>query len=161
MQNGLYASLATSKDLETGGIWLDLDHTRIRLARAGGQNVKYNAAAEKIARDNRRIFEHGLMTSAKGKEILRVLYADTVVLDWLSRSSDGTLDEDGEIAGDDYEGPYYVRGVGQPDGSIGDFTKANVIKAFLDLEDLLIMVKETAESLTAFRKELVADVSGN
>ena len=160
---GLYSSMATSKDLENKGIWLDLDHSRILLARAGGQNIKYNAAAERIANEHRRVFQHGLMTSAKGKELLRKLYADTVVLDWLSKDANGTLDLEGNPIGDDYpaDEPRYVRGIGQPDGTVGEFNKANVIKVFVDIEDLLLMVKDTAESLTYYRKDLIEDVAGN
>lgn len=160
---GLYASMSTSKDLENKGIWLDLDHSRILLARAGGQNVKFNAAAERIANEHRRVFQHGLMSSAKGKEILRKLYADTVVLDWLTKTADGTLDGEGaplpETVPDDTA--RYTRGIGQPDGTVGEFNKANVIKVLTDLDDLLVMVKDTAESLTYYRKSLVEDVTGN
>lgn len=160
---GLYSSMATSKDLENKGVWLDLDHSRILLARAGGQNVKYNSAAERIANEHRRVFQHGLMTSAKGKELLRRLYADTVVLDWLSKDASGTLDGEGNTIASDYpeSEPRYVRGIGQPDGSIGEFNKQNVIKVFTDIEDLLVMVKETAESLTYYRKDLIEEVAGN
>lgn len=159
---GLYTSMSTSKDLENKGIWLDLDHSRIRLARAGGGNQKYNAAAERIANEHRRVFQLGLMTSSKGKEILRKLYSDTVVLDWLTKDANGELDEEGErITDADYDGIRYTRGIGQPDGTIGEFSKPNVIKVLTDLDDLLVMIKETAESLTYYRKDLIEEVAGN
>lgn len=164
---GLYSSMATSKDLENKGIWLDLDHSLIRLARAGGQNVKYNAAAERIANEHRKVFQHGLMTSAKGKELLRKLYADTVVLDWWTKDKDGThvRNDDGELepVTDDTpaDAARYTRGVGQRDGSIGPFNAKNVITVLTDIEDLLLMVKETAESLTYYRKDLIEDIAGN
>lgn len=163
---GLYASMATSTDLENKGIWLDLDHSLIRLARAGGQNTKFNAAAERIANEHRRVFQHGLMSSAKGKEILRKLYADTVVLDWWTKDANGTHTFDGDefqpvTDATPADAARYVRGIGQPDGTIGDFNKANVIKVLTDIDDLLVMVKETAESLTYYRKELVEEVAGN
>lgn len=164
--NELYKSMKTSRNLENEGIWLDLDHSLIRLARAGGQNVKFNAAAEKLGREHKRVFQLDLMSSAKGKELLRALYADTVVLDWWSKDDNGThVRVDGELEPVDdypvYDGPRYTRGIGQPDGSIGEFNRSNVIATFTEIEDLLIICKETAESLTYFRKGLVEETAGN
>lgn len=161
---GLYAAMRTNRDLENKGIWLDLDHSLIKLARAGGQNVKFNAAAEKLAREHKRVFQLDLMSSAKGKELLRSLYAETIILDWWSKSETGERAFiDGELTTppEGWEGARYTQGVGQPDGTVGDFTKANVIKVFTDIEDLLLVCKDTAESLTFFRQGLVEDIAGN
>jgi hypothetical protein len=158
---GLYDSMKTSPRLESEGIWLDLDHTRIKLARAGGKNTKFIVAAEKIAREHKRAFD--LMGEEQGRKIFSKLFAEIVVLDWLTKAKDGDLDEDGlPFAENEQEDAVrYLRGISGPDGVLVDFTVENVIRTFNDLPDLLKMVKETAEDATLFRQSLLKGIEGN
>lgn len=157
---GLYESMETSPRLETKGIWLDLGHTRIRLARAGGKNTKFTAAAEKIARKHKRALD--LMNEEQARKLFSQTYAEIVVLDWLTKTEDGELDEDGDaITDEDFDGLRYSRGIARRGGTLVEFNVENVIKTFDDLPDLLRLVKETAEDASLFRQELVAEIEGN
>lgn len=157
---GLYSKMKTSPRLETEGIWLQIDDSRIRLSRAGGKNTKFTAAAEKIAREHKRALS--LMGEEQGRKLFSRLYAEIIVLDWLTQSDDGDLDEDGEAAADDLpKEKRWKRGISGPDGSILEFNIDNVLKTFDDLPDLLKIIKETAEDSSLFRQELIQDVEGN
>jgi hypothetical protein len=156
----LYQKMQTSSRLETEGIWLHIEDNRIRLARAGGKNTKFIAAAEKIAREHKRAMD--FMGEAQGRKIFGKLYAEIIVLDWLIQNNEGTIDEMGNPAGEDTAPEdRYVRGVPSPDGTVIDFNVQNIVQVFDDIPDLLRIVKETAEDASLFRKDLVKHIEGN
>ncbi len=166
---GLYDKMKTSPRLESEGIWLQIDDTRIRLARAGGKNTKFIAAAEKIARDHKRALD--LIGEEQGRKLFGKLFAQIVILDWLTRADDGMLDE----GGDPLEKPdetakvdRWKRGISGPGGKLIEFTLPknpetieNILKTFDDIPDLLKLIKETAEDASLFRQDLLKDVEGN
>jgi hypothetical protein len=157
---GLYDKMKTSPKLESEGIWLQIDDTRIRLARAGGKNTKFITAAEKIAREHKRSLD--LMGEEQGRKLFSKLYAEIIVLDWLTKAKDGNLDEDADQAAEDLpEDKRWKRGISGPDGNVLDFSVENILKTFDDLPDLLRIVKETAEDAALFRQSLLKDVEGN
>lgn len=157
---GLYSKMKTSPRLETEGIWLQIDDTRIKVGRAGGKNTKFTVAAEKIAREHKRALS--LMGEEQGRKLFAKLFAEVIVLDWLTQSDDGDLDEDGDAAPDDLpKDKRWKRGISGPDGSLLEFTVENVLKTFDDLPDLLRIIKETAEDASLFRQELLKEVEGN
>lgn len=156
---GLYQSMKTSPRLETEGIWLDLDHTRIRLSRAGGKNTKFIVAAEKVAREHKRALD--LMNEAQGRKLFGRIFAEIIVLDWLTKDENGLLDEDGAPIEEGHTGDKYTRGISGPGGEITEFTVDNTVKTFDDLPDLLLMIKETAEDASLFRQSLLKGIEGN
>lgn len=156
---GLYSKMKTSPRLETEGIWLEIDDTRIKLARAGGKNTKFTVAAEKIAREHKRALD--LMGEERGRKLFGKLFAEIIVLDWLTATDSGNLDSDGFPLEGDHLGPKYVRGISGPNGDIIEFNVENVIQVFDDLPDLLRVIKETAEDPSLFRQELLKDIEGN
>ena len=156
---GLYSSMKTSNKLETEGIWLDLTHTRIRLARAGGKNTKFITAAEKIAREHKRALD--MMSESQGRKLFGKLYAEIIILDWLTLDEEGDLEENGNQAPENYEGPRFTRGISGPNGVIVEKTVENILRTFDDIPDLLRLVKETAEDASLFREDLIKEIQGN
>jgi len=158
---GLYDKMKTSPRLETEGIWLQLDDTRIRIARAGGKNTKFIVAAEKIAREHKRSLD--LMGEEQGRKLFSKLYAEIIVLDWLTQKDDGDLSEDG-LAFPESPEPgekRWTRGISGPDGQVKEFTHENVLATFDDLPDLLRLIKETAEDASLFRQSILKGIEGN
>ena len=156
----LYEKMKTSPRLESEGIWLQIDDTRIRLARAGGKNTKFTVAAEKIAREHKRALD--LMGEEQGRKIFTKLFAEIIVLDWLTRDETGILDKDGDPATEGLDKKErWTRGISGPEGEMMEFTVKNVKKVFGDIPDLLKLVKETAEDPALFRQELVKHIEGN
>lgn len=156
---GLYSSLQTSQRLETTGIWLDLGHTRFRLSRAGGKNTKFVSAAEKVAREHKRALDQ--MGEEQGKKLFLKIYSEVIILDWLTKSENGNLDEFGEVTTDDHIGDRFIRGISGPNEEILEFNTENVIKTLDDLPDLMRIIKETAEDPALFRQELLKGIEGN
>lgn len=79
--------LKTNTRLETEGVTLQLDNTRVLLARAGGSNQKYNALMAKWLKDNRRAVELDAYSNDKFRNELAEFYADTIVLNGKPKSS--------------------------------------------------------------------------
>lgn len=159
---GLCDKMKTSPRLETEGIWLQIDETRIKLARAGGKNTKFIVAAEKIAREHKRALD--LMSEEQGRRLFASLYAEIIVLDWLTKDATGDLDEDGAEAtglGEVPETKRWRRGISGPTGDVIEFNIENVKKTFDDIPDLLRIIKETAEDASLFRQSILKDVEGN
>jgi hypothetical protein len=157
---GLYEKMKTSSRLETEGIWLEIDDTRIKLGRAGGKNTKFTVAAEKIAREHKRALD--LMSEEQGRRLFGKIFAEIIVLDWLTKSVGGDLDEDGDEAPEDLpKNQRWVRKISGPGGELIDFTVENVLRVFDDIPDLLRIIKETSEDASLFRQELIKDVEGN
>lgn len=161
---GLYARMKTSGKLESEGIWLQIEDSRIKLARAGGKNTKFIAAAEKVAREHKRSLD--LMGESQAKKLFGKIYAEMIVLDWLTRMPDGDLDEDGNPAGEDVPSTErWKRCISSQDDSgkeiFLEFKYENVLKVFEDLPDLLKVIKETAEDPSLFREELLKGIEGN
>lgn len=156
---GLYDAMKTNENLEREGIWLDLDHTRIKVGRAGGKNSKFIVAMEKVLRENKRTLD--FMSDEQGRRLFNKVYAETIIFDWLAKHPDGTLDEAGREVGADHTGPRYIRKVEQPDGSFSDFNSATVAEALFNLPDLTLIIKETAEDANLFKDSLVKHIVGN
>lgn len=158
---GLYNKMKTSPRLESEGIWLEVDDNRIRLARAGGKNTKFIAAAEKVARENKRALQY--MNEEQGRKVFGKLFAELIVLDWLIVDPEGTLDEMGEVLGE-HQGngvTRYTRGIPGPNNEVKEFNVENVLVIFDDIPDLLKMIKETAEDASLFRQAILEEVRGN
>ncbi len=158
---GLYDKMKTSPKLESEGIWLQIDDTRIRLARAGGKNTKFVVAAEKIAREHKRSLD--LMNEEQGRRLFAKLFAEIIVLDWLTENPEGELDEVGQMFPENPDPleKRWTRGISGPDGKLLEFNVENVLKTFDDLPDLLRIIKETAEDASLFRQSLLKGIEGN
>jgi len=157
---GLYDKMKTNSRLESEGIWLEIDDTRIKLARAGGKNTKFLVAAEKVAREHKRALD--LMGEEKGRKIFGKLFAEVIVLDWLTQSDDGNLDEDGvPFDGEPGAKTRWKRGISGPNGELREFNVKNIMETFDDLPDLLKTIKETAEDPSLFRESLLKEIEGN
>lgn len=139
-------SFKTSPKLETEGVLLELGNTRIRVARAGGSNQKYNAAMERISAKHQRAITHGLLENKQAMAILHEVYADHIILDWETREND--------------EVPWQ-EGIEGPNGDIIPATKENIIATFKELPDLFLEIKSTAESIQFFRQSILDDAVKN
>lgn len=123
--------------------------TFIKLARAGGANKAFQKAAEREFRPHRQAIERGVIDIDMTNDLLKKVYAETIVLGWR-----GVLDPKTITYGAD----------GEPDFSQAKelpFSKENALYLFRELPELFNDLKEQAENAANFRHEQVKADAGN
>lgn len=132
----LYSLFKTNSNLETNGIWIEYGkNTRIKIARAGGQNKKYLASATKMNTEYKHQIANDLLEEELAEKLLLDVFVDTVILDWK-----GVTDE---------------KGIELP------FCTENVRQVMTDLPDLFQDLRRMAGTLSLFREEIIANESKN
>lgn len=87
-RGALFSQYATDADIESKGRWLNFGENpdgtvcRIRVARSGGNNRKYNKAVEVATRPHRRAINMNILPEDKMMNIMIDVLAETVVLEW-------------------------------------------------------------------------------
>jgi hypothetical protein len=82
----------SDRDAEKEGIWFVYPNgIKFLMARAGGSNNRYKRMLSKALRPHRRVIDQGRMDPDLSDELLRRVYANTVLLDW-----EGIKDEKGK-----------------------------------------------------------------
>lgn len=136
MSKTIYDKFGTDKKAEQEGIVLDYgDGMEIRIARAGGSNVKFEKAVQAKMRKYGLQAKHDLLEPEQQREIFREVLAETVVLGW-----QGFTDREGNTLA---------------------FTKENVIQVFTDLPDLFDDVLEQSRKSSLFKQNLLEGEAGN
>jgi len=132
----LYSAFATSKEVEKEGVIIKYgEATSIRIARAGGSNTAFSLRYEVLMRPYRRLAQTGQMDKEVQAEIMRQLYAETVVRGW--------------------------KGVADREGSVLDFSVANCVQLFKDLPDLFDDIVNHSLNASLFREEVREEDSKN
>lgn len=135
-KSGIYGKFATDQSAEQEGITLDYgDGVTIKVARAGGSNVKFEKLVQAKLRKYERLRQNDLLEIAVLRPVLREIYAEAVVLGW-----DGITDKDGNAM---------------------PFNKENAIKLFTDLPDLFDDVVVQSQKAALFRQNVLDDEAGN
>lgn len=131
MAKGPYETFGTDKEAETDGIDLDYGSFKIRVARAGGSNRKYQAALDARLRPYRRQIASGTLSEEIGEKVLREVFAETVVLSW-----DNVTDRKGDPI---------------------PFSRENVKKLFEDLPDLFADIRDACALSVNFNRDQQED----
>lgn len=137
----LYKTFKTDPSLETSGVDLNYganesgEQIIIRIARAGGANKAYEKALANKIRPIKRQIQTGTVAEATLKEIMREVYAETVILGW-----EGVEDENGDPL---------------------PFTSENAKKLFVDLPDLFSDIQGQAQEIAIFRTDVMDETVKN
>ena len=136
MSKSIYDKFATDKKAEQEGITLDYgDGLKIKIARAGGSNVKYEKLVQARLKKYERQRQLDLLEIDTLRPILREVYAEAVVLGW--------------------------EGVTDREGNPLPFNKANAVKLFEDLPDLFEDIVVQAQKAALFRQHILEAEAGN
>lgn len=139
---GFRKSFATDEKYEREGIVLDYgDGRKLRIARAGGANKRYQTVLEKVAQPFRRAIEAKAIPAEKSDEILREVFAKSIVLGW-----EGVTQDDLDGSGSNQPAP---------------FTVDNCIAFLKALPDVFMEVREQAASAALFRSLVDEDAGKN
>lgn len=132
----LYSQFATDRDAERDGVWLDYGSGgRIKIARAGGGNVRYQKRLQAFSKKFRRQIELEILEDEVAEKELADIYASTVVL---------AFEE-----------------VKDRDGSDLPYSREAARKLLLDLPDLFADIRAQATNLALFRELEREEDAGN
>lgn len=132
----IYDKFGTDKKLEQEGITLDYgDGLELRIARAGGSNIKFEKAVQAKMRKFGLQAKHDLLDPDQMREVMREVLAETVVLGWT--------------------------GVTNRDGAALPFNRENCIQLFKDLPDLFEDVLEQSRKAALFKTTVLEAEEGN
>lgn len=135
-RKSIYDKFSTDKKLEQEGVTLDYgDGMEIRIARAGGSNVKFEKALQAKSRKYGLQVKHDLLDPDQMRELMREVLAETVVLGW--------------------------SGVTDREGNTLSFSKENCVQLFKDLPDLFDDVLEQSRKAALFKTSILEAESGN
>lgn len=136
MSKSVYDKFATDKKAEQEGITLDYgDGLKIRIARAGGSNTKFEKLVQSRLKKYERQRQLDLLEIETLRPILREVYAESVVLGW-----EGVTNREGEVL---------------------PFNKENAVKLFEDLPDLFEDIVVQAQKAVLFRQNILEAEAGN
>lgn len=128
----LYKQFKTDSKIESQGVILDYglnskgDHIRIKVARAGGSNIRFAKTMAAKVKPYRRQIQNDTLDVSVMQDILKEVYAEAVVIGW-----EGVEDEDGKSMA---------------------YSPAAAVKLFTDLPDLFADIQEQAQQVALYRK---------
>jgi hypothetical protein len=126
----------TDKKLETAGIRIEYGSFYVVIARAGGDNTKFNELMRDKLRPYARAIELGEMDEDVATRLTGDAFAEAIVQTW------GSI-----VDGDDVPGKFP-----RPDGSALDFSVDNVKLVFKELPEFLTDLMQQASKCANFRK---------
>ena len=130
----IYANILTDEQLEKVGIWRDVNEfIRIKIARSGGANKSFARLLEAKSKPYQRAIKTDTMDTAIAERIMREVYAEAVVIGWQTKD------------GDEWKDIILFK-----DGSTANFSKAAVIRALEEFNDILIFVQDEATKASNF-----------
>lgn len=90
----------TDVKLENEGVWMELEHVRIKIARAGENNRAFKEHMSAEAKKLGTAIRVGMVSDEASKRILRSAYASTIIKDWETRQDDGSFKAGVEVERD-------------------------------------------------------------
>lgn len=132
---GPYEDFQTDPDAEREGVKIDFGKYSVRVARAGGENTKFQRLFRQRIKPYWRQYENQTLSEELSNKIILSCFADAVVLGW-----ENVRDRKGELI------PY---------------SRENVIKVFTELPDFFRMVREEAMKFGNFLAGEVEQAAGN
>jgi hypothetical protein len=143
----MYEQFQTDTSLESQGIWVDYGDFRVRLARSGGGNKKFEKTMAALTAPYKRAIATETLSEDVSQKILMQGFVEAVILDWQVK--------------DDESESGWKQGIEDKDGSIMPFNAENVEKTLKALPDLYIDLRAQAGKATLFLKSLREANSGN
>jgi hypothetical protein len=136
---GLRNNYRTDRAAEVEGVWIDVDindHNRepiaVKLSRMGQTNKAYTKALEERTRPHTAAIQNETLDNDLGRDIMRGVFVDTVLLDWKNLPKS-------ELTGND------------DDKDDLPFNRENAIALFDELPDLYDILEAHARKAANFR----------
>lgn len=134
--SSLYDLYETDTNHEVNGVEIQVAAgVKFTVARAGGQNKKYQQILSKLMKPYQRQFEQGTLDNDKAGELMQLAFIKGCLLGW--------------------------EGVAGRDGEPMEFNEGNALKLFGDLPDLFTTLNEQANKISNYRVEEIEEAAGN
>lgn len=134
----LHSMFATDPTLEKDGVWTVYDDFRVRIARAGGANRKYQLAFQAKMKPHERSMQLGVISEDVSEKLMHDLYAETIVTGWQTKR-EGKWEDVIEVE----------PGVFEP------VSKAALTKVFKAYPDIFADIMRLAGQIAAYREEIL------
>lgn len=148
----------TNEDLEVTGVWLVDPFHRMRVARAGGRNEKFNAVYDKVTKPYKRAIQLKTLPKETDKALMREVYAKGVITGWSVADTEvikGKVvqkrDEHGEIIWLDNKAHDPVT------FEVVDLTPEVIMQTFEVKPEMFSYVVERSNDVVTFRDEEADD----
>lgn len=141
----MYDQFQTDEQVENHGFWIEYGDFRILLARAGGANMAFRKLLEAKTRPYRRAIQNESMSEVLAQKMMIEVYAETVVLDWETKKADGE----------------FCKGIESETGELLPVNKENIAQTLAKLPDLFSDLKQMANNMVLFRRQVQEEESGN
>lgn len=152
-----YASYNMSPDKEKGGTYIEAGAFRIKVARAGGKNVKYTNTREGLTKPHRRAIQTDTLPPEIMDRLNAELAAKALVTSWEVDQNFGETDENGVSM----EPNWIVGKMHDPEtGEVVDSTVELMTKTFIRFNDLYLQVAGWASDAENYldKEAIEADV---
>lgn len=147
----IYGAFKTDKGLERAGVLLDYGQFRVRIARAGGSNKSYQRLLEAKLRPYQRAIKTETIDPDLAEDIVREVYAKTVVLGWETKVEDKTAPE----------GYKWQSKLQTTAGELVAPTPEAIAALFKELPDLFADIQEQSTKAAVFREAINEANAGN
>jgi len=142
---GMYDVFKTDEVAEREGIIIDYTSFRVTIARAGGANKKYKRMLDQATKPHERLIQLGSFSNEQAEDLLKAVYAKSVIKDWETKVDDK-----------------WLVGLENPDGGeLLPVTVANILTVFELLPDLYIDLRDQAQKSALYRVALREEAEGN
>lgn len=130
----LYGQFKTDPNVERNGVIIDYGIFRVTVARAGGANKKFAKLLEARTKPFKRAIQTETMDPDQALNILRRVYAETIILNWETNVNDK-----------------FKVGIEAEDGSkLLPFNADNVELTLKNLPDIFMDLQEQAGKMALF-----------
>lgn len=160
---GMYEHHKTDAELERKGVWVDYGGFRVRIAKAGGANRAYLQKVELETKPIRRSMAAGTLSEDRARPIMINVFVDTIIMGWqvFESFNDNPDAEKKATKAQIAEGGIWKDGIEQPDGSLGEFTNANVTAALNALPAVFNLIKQDAMADDIYLESVREDEAKN
>lgn len=150
-----FAQYEVNEDLETTGVWLVDPFHRMRVARAGGRNTKFQTMYEALTKPYRRAIQTQTLPKDIDLDLSRELYARAIITGW-SVAEMTTDEKNRPVAKRDDKGEIvWIDGkMFDPTSyEVIDVSVEKIIETFRLKPELYSYVVEMSNKVTTFRDE--------
>lgn len=149
-----FAQYEVNEDLEVTGVWLVDPFHKMRVARAGGRNEKFNRVYEAVTKPYKRAIQTKTLPADIDKRLMREVYAKGAITGWAVAELENVKGKMQPKRGEDGEIIWIEGKAFDPETfEVVDATPEVIERTFEKQPELFSYVVERANDVTTYRDE--------